>query len=175
MATSQPGRRGALKLVFAGCGAAIAVVVGAPIVAAFFDPARRRTVSHGEGASALGPLAALPIGEPQKRDIVSAGTDAWDRTDPKPIGAVWLVRRDATRVDAYSVACPHLGCAIGYDPASKRFVCPCHDSAFALADGARLKGPAPRGLDPLPVEIKDGEVRVTYLEFIQGITSRRKA
>lgn len=175
MSDDSPARRTVLKAIFGGLSALIAAAVGGPIAVAFFDPARRRTVTHGEGPTELAKLAELTIGEPRKRDVLSAGIDAWDRTDAKPVGAVWLVRRDAARVDAYSVVCPHLGCAIGFDPAKKTFICPCHDSAFALKDGSRLKGPAPRGLDPLPIEVKDGKVMVTYQEFIQGITSRRKA
>jgi len=175
MASEVPDRRGFLTTVFGALAAAIAAVVGAPVVVAFLYPSRHRTVTGGGEPGDFGKLADLPVGLPQKRDVVTAKTDAWDRTDPKPVGAVWLVRRETGQVDAYSAVCPHLGCAIGFDAGEKVFTCPCHESAFGLEDGRCLKGPAPRGLDPLPVEIKDGDVRVAYKQFIQGITSRRES
>lgn len=109
----------------------------------------------------------------RKLDVVSTTTDAWDRSEARPIGAIWLVRREVGRVYAYSATCPHLGCPIDHD--ERVFSCPCHVSALALADGERLEGPAPRGLDPLPVEVKDGRVFVTFKEFIIGIASRRES
>jgi menaquinol-cytochrome c reductase iron-sulfur subunit len=175
MSSRSSERRGFLKGVFGALAAAIAAVVGVPITVAFLDPSHRRTVTGGGGPRAFGKLADLPLGVPQRRDVVSGRQDAWDRSDPKPVGAIWLLRRDQSRVDAYSAVCPHLGCAIGYDGEKRAFTCPCHDSAFALDDGRRLKGPAPRGLDPLPVEIHEGKVLVTYEQFIQGIPAREKA
>lgn len=167
-------RRKLLERTFYLLSAAIASVVGAPIAIAFFDPARRKTVSGGADAGNYGKVSDLTPGVPRKMDVVGARIDAWDRTDPKPIGALWLVRGSDDRVSAFSGVCPHLGCPIGYDDSKRVFACPCHESAYAVADGARLKGPALRGLDPLPVEVRDGEVQVTYKRFVQGIASRRE-
>lgn len=172
---SEP-RRGFLKLAFGALSGLIGAAVGIPIVVAFLDPMRRKTVVGGEGTAApYGKLTDLPVGEPRKLNVVNTRTDVWDRSNPKPIGALWLVRRKDDRVDAYSVVCPHLGCPVGYDETKGEFACPCHDSGFSLQDGSRLKGPSPRGLDPLPVEIKDGTIYVTYKRFIQGISGRREA
>lgn len=154
----------------------ITAVVGGPIVAALLDPLRRETVTSGEGTAApYGKLTELPVGVPRRLEVISARRDAWNRSEPKPIGAFWLVRRNDDRVDAYSVVCPHLGCPVGYDSDQRVFACPCHESGFSVDDGSRLKGPAPRGLDPLPVEIRDGVVRVTYRRFVVGIPARREA
>lgn len=167
-------RRSFLKTVFAVISGALVAAIGGPIVVAFLDPVRRRTVKGG-GTMRVGKVADLPVGVPRRVDVIEARSDAWDRSDPKPIGAVWLVCRDRGHVDAYSGTCPHLGCAIGFNATTNQFVCPCHDSAFALADGERLKGPSPRGLDPLPVAVKDGEVEVEFKQFVQGISSRRES
>jgi menaquinol-cytochrome c reductase iron-sulfur subunit len=167
-------RRGFLQVLAGLVSAGLAAAVGIPIVGAFFDPEHRRTVTGGEDPQDYGKVTDLPVGTPRRVEVVATRVDAWDRAEAKPLGAIWLVRRDDTHVDAYTAACPHLGCAIDYDPAGKKFGCPCHDSAFALANGERLKGPSPRGLDPLPVEIKDGRVHVTLVRFIQGISSRQK-
>lgn len=173
MASEQ--RRSFLKWTFGIASAALAAVVGSPIVVAFLDPTYRRTVREGDGPIDCGRLEALPVGVPVRTEVVTTRVDAWDRSEPQPVGAVWLVRRDAGRVDAYCNVCPHLGCAVGFNSSKKVFECPCHESAFSLEDGARLKGPSPRGLDPLPVDIKNGSVVVTHKRFIQGITARKEA
>lgn len=48
---------------------------------------------------------------------------------------------EATSFVACSAICPHKGCKVVYEHDAKEFVCPCHDSRFAL-DGRVLKGPA---------------------------------
>jgi Rieske Fe-S protein len=88
------------------------------------------------------------------------------------LGAVWLRRGLDGRIAALSGTCPHLGCGVGPD-AKGGFACPCHDSAFA-ADGAYLKGPSPRGMDPLPVRVEGGRVLVRALRFETGTKARRK-
>lgn len=168
-------RRNVLKVTFGLLSGLMAAVVGGPIAVAFLDPMRRKTVVGGEGtAGDYGKVAELQVGVPKKVNVISTRTDAWDRSNPKPIGAIWLVRRSNDRVDAYSVVCPHLGCSVGYDAGKKVFACPCHESGFSLEDGSRLAGPSPRGLDPLPVEVKDGTIHVTYRRFIQNVRERRE-
>lgn len=172
----EAARRRFLKATFGVLSGLMAAIVGGPVIAAFLDPMRRKTVVGGDDVVGnYGKVADFEIGVPKKMNVISARTDAWDRSNPKPIGAVWLVRRSADHVAAYSVVCPHLGCPVGYDVTKKVFACPCHESAFSLEDGSRLKGPSPRGLDPLPVEIKDGAIHVTYKRFVQNIRERREA
>jgi menaquinol-cytochrome c reductase iron-sulfur subunit len=165
------------KFVTASFGivcAAGAAIVGVPSVAVFLAPAKKKTVTGATDSTADVDLDDLAVNEPRRLDIVGSGLDAWDRTDPHPIGAAWLVRRGDGRVQAYSATCPHLGCSLGYDARRRLFTCPCHDSAFSLADGARLVGPAPRGMDPLPVRVAGGKVSVIFKRFILGIPARRE-
>ena len=55
---------------------------------------------------------------------------------------------------AFSTRCSHRGCEV--EPTADRFVCPCHGSEYAL-DGAVLRGPAERPLEPFRVvETADG-------------------
>jgi nitrite reductase/ring-hydroxylating ferredoxin subunit len=56
--------------------------------------------------------------------------------------------RDAAGVYAVSRVCTHLGCIV--QPTPSGFDCPCHGSKFA-ADGAVIKGPAPKPLKWLAV------------------------
>lgn len=171
----EQDRRTALKVIFGAVSAALAAAVGLPLVRLFFAPTGRQTVRGGQGPHDFGAVSELPVDTPVKRDVVAVQRDAWDRSDPKPVGSVWLIRRDQERVDSFSTICPHLGCPTNFDAAGGVFSCPCHESGFSLETGEVLWGPAPRGLDPLPVEVEgDGTVRVTYQRFIIGITSRKK-
>ena len=167
-------RRRFLKVTCGALCGALATVIGGPVVVSFLAPDRLRTVTGGGEPIDYGKLADLPVGAPQHRDVVAETRDAWARSDPRVIGSIWLLRHDHG-VAAFSAVCPHLGCTVGFDGSKQEFVCPCHDSAFRKDDGAWLHGPAPRGLDPLPLEIKDGRVRVAYRRFVLGIKQRREA
>ncbi|MGH2773089.1 MAG: ubiquinol-cytochrome c reductase iron-sulfur subunit, partial [Actinomycetota bacterium] len=58
----------------------------------------------------------------------------------------------------FSKICTHAGCPVGlYQAESKELFCPCHQSTFAVLEGAKpTEGPATRPLPQLPVGI-DGE------------------
>ena len=66
--------------------------------------------------------------------------------------------RSAGGIVGYSAVCTHTGCDISdWDGGTRRFQCPCHDSQFDPADGARVVGgPAPRQLPALPLDLRDG-------------------
>jgi menaquinol-cytochrome c reductase iron-sulfur subunit len=64
----------------------------------------------------------------------------------------------------FSSICPHLGCKFNWNADAKRFICPCHNSQFDI-EGAKLSGPAPRGLDPLPLREKSGTAEVTWIQY----------
>ncbi len=58
---------------------------------------------------------------------------------------------------AYSKLCTHVGCPVGlYQADSGLLLCPCHQSTFAVLDGARpIFGPAARPLPQLPLGVND--------------------
>jgi rieske iron-sulfur protein len=63
---------------------------------------------------------------------------------------------------AYSGVCSHTGCDVtDWNDEFLRFQCPCHESQFDPADGARVVGgPAPWQLAALPLKDIDGAVGV---------------
>ena len=71
----------------------------------------------------------------------------------------------------FSSICPHLGCRYNWDVGANRFICPCHGSQFG-AQGDKLAGPAPRGLDPLPFRDKSGAAQVTWIQYKSGAPDR---
>lgn len=60
--------------------------------------------------------------------------------------AAW--RDDDGELHLHSAVCPHLGCVVHWNAAESSWDCPCHGSRFDPRDGARLNGPADRGLAP---------------------------
>ncbi|HVN70104.1 MAG TPA: ubiquinol-cytochrome c reductase iron-sulfur subunit [Candidatus Binatia bacterium] len=71
----------------------------------------------------------------------------------------------------FSPICPHLGCYYNWNDAQNRFMCPCHGSQYTF-DGTHVAGPAPRGLDPLPVRERSGTAEVTWIVY-QSNTPQR--
>ena len=74
-------------------------------------------------------------------------------------GRFYLVRLDDGGFLALSLRCTHLGCSINWEEDKKRFICPCHASAFEI-NGEVQNPPAPSALDYFPVIIQNGKVMV---------------
>ncbi|MGA9272777.1 MAG: ubiquinol-cytochrome c reductase iron-sulfur subunit [Candidatus Cybelea sp.] len=71
----------------------------------------------------------------------------------------------------FSPICPHLGCYYAWSDAQNRFMCPCHGSQYTF-DGTHIAGPAPRGLDPLPLRERNGNAEVTWIVYQSNIPQR---
>jgi Rieske Fe-S protein len=164
-------RRKALKVI-AGCAGTAAVAAGAvPAIALVAEPGQ----SAGAGPHPwirVARLDALELGHPTKANVIGAKVDAWERAPDERLGAVWLIRDSETAVRAYSVVCPHSGCAI--DLTDGRFYCPCHDSYWNVR-GHRESGPSPRDMDPIDVHLAEGWVLVRYERFRLGVSERTPA
>jgi len=74
-------------------------------------------------------------------------------------GQFYLARLEDGGFLALSRRCTHLGCTVPWDEKSKRFLCPCHASAFDER-GSVLSAPAPRPLDLYAVKIEGGIIKV---------------
>jgi menaquinol-cytochrome c reductase iron-sulfur subunit len=171
----RPSRRALGALVLGGCG-----IGGAGVLV----PAARLALGAG-GRPVFAPwvrtvrVEALGYGVPKRVPLVADRRDAWTLERAVELGAVWLLHAGAG-VKAWSVVCPHLGCAIARRPGSASgsasgdapggpgFSCPCHDSVFD-AEGRRVSGPSPRDLDELATRIDDvGYVFVEFRRFRPG-------
>lgn len=169
----DPDRRKFLKLATCGVGAGIGVAVGIPALSLVLDPAGRRTVTTPTEPIDLGDPARIGS-EWQRVDVIAPVVrDAWTSTQNVVLGAAWLRRRD--KVEALSAVCPHLGCAVGWQPTTNRFLCPCHDSEFSDTGERMGSGPAKRGLDPLPIEVRDGRLQLTWVRYKLDTSSREPA
>ncbi len=153
-------------------GVALAVPLGTG-VQVWLQPLR---APRGAGAwSRVTRLTALPADGVPRRFLVSAEqVNAWTRLPRRPVGAVYLRRTGESQVQALHATCPHAGCPVEYTPARSGFLCPCHNSTFAV-DGSvnDPASPSPRGLDTLEVEIRGGdEVWVRFQNFRAGVREK---
>jgi len=172
---AQPERRDFLAKSAAVCLGTITVLIPAGAgIATMLDPLRRKAT-----AGTFVPvttLSALPEdGTPRRFEIIADRVDAWNKFPQVPIGAIYLRRIGTEQVEALNVTCPHAGCPVEYKPASHFFLCPCHDSRFNLNGSlvAGAKSPSPRGMDTLPVEVRNGaEVWVKFENFEAGTAKK---
>src|ERR1044072_26411 len=118
------------------------------------------------------------------RPRLSAPTNQWldvasvsELTGPQPIAkkvlaehvSGWVITNEEHNVfvlpaknhEGVVRICSHEGCELSWEQTRNRFSCPCHASFFA-ADGSRLSGPAPHGLNVLPTRVQDGKLQVQY-------------
>jgi nitrite reductase/ring-hydroxylating ferredoxin subunit len=79
----------------------------------------------------------------------------------EPLAAI----RKGDRVYVYINRCPHVGAPLDWQPGKfltrdKELIqCTAHGALFMIEDGACVIGPCMgRGLDPVPVEVRDGAV-----------------
>ncbi len=145
-------RRGFFRWLAVAIGAA-ALAEAAWVVVDFLRPRSRRAGGADAEIFVAGPVDRFAEGS------VTAF----------PAGKFYLVRLGDGGFLAVSRRCTHLGCTVPWVDEERRFVCPCHSSAFDLR-GVVLSPPAPRPLDVYPVRIENRIVKVET-----GRTLRRRA
>jgi menaquinol-cytochrome c reductase iron-sulfur subunit len=176
MAADPPDRRRVLKLATCAAGGGIGAATLGPIARFLGDPAGRVTVTSPTTPLDVGDAGLVRVGGPPVRvDVVAPLVrDGWSSAQQVVLGAAWLRRTGPETVEALSAVCPHLGCAVAWDGEHQRYVCPCHKSLFG-PDGGLLEGESPRGLDPLPIEVKGGRLQLTWQRFRIGASTRELA
>ena len=72
---------------------------------------------------------------------------------------------------AYSKICTHVGCPVAlYEETTHHILCPCHQSTFQAAEGARvIFGPAARPLPQLPLGTDSEGYLVALSDFTQPV------
>ncbi|WP_238014595.1 Rieske (2Fe-2S) protein [Dactylosporangium sp. AC04546] len=133
----------------------------------------RRALFVGLGATGfLAACSAAPAAPPPAADAASdaaskpssaAAVPALADVAAVPVGGgtvvdgVLVVQPEAGVFKAFDAACPHNGVKVTA-PEQGVATCPAHKSTFAIKDGARLSGPATRGLTEIPVQVRDGRI-----------------
>ena len=123
-----------------------------PTPAATASASHRATAKPGKvpRGTAVGLASDVPVGQ------------AASFTDPATGDPSIVIRPDSGTFVAFDAVCPHAGCTVGYDPAAKVIVCPCHGSQFNASTGAVEVGPASTGLKKLGIaKGPNGQLYVT--------------
>jgi Rieske Fe-S protein len=146
-------RRSFLGLLPLGVLAGVVASIGG----AAFRFLRPRLSAPSEQWLDVAPVSELKGPQPLAKKIVAEQVSGWAVTTEEH--NVFVLPEKNNQV--LSTICPHAGCEVAWEPSMNRFACPCHESHFA-ADGSRLSGPSPRGLDALPARVQDGKLQVQY-------------
>jgi menaquinol-cytochrome c reductase iron-sulfur subunit len=179
-ASADPVRRGVLySLTAAVVGAAAGLLPVIPGAAFVLDPLLRKkkkdsSAGADDGFVSITSMAAVPVdGTPRAFPVIMDLQDAWNKFPKTEVGSVFLSKQPDGSLKCFNTSCPHLGCTINYLEKSKQFVCPCHASSFKL-DGERNNLVPPRSMDPLAVEVRNGdEVWVKFETFRAGTADRK--
>jgi menaquinol-cytochrome c reductase iron-sulfur subunit len=162
------GRRRFLEIVVGLFTSLIGIAMAVPFLGSIIGSSTR---SRKDLFSRTVPLSGLPYDSPVDVAYQQMTSDGFLRGET--VRHVWAVKKSATDVTVFSPICPHLGCRYDWDPADRLFKCPCHGSIFRM-DGTVVAGPAPRPLDTLPVEIKQGALYVEWEQFQAGIPEKKQ-
>ncbi|MEV4131744.1 Rieske (2Fe-2S) protein [Dactylosporangium sp. NPDC049742] len=136
--------------------------------------AGRRALLAGAGATALlaacgsepassGAAAAPATSAPPAEGTAPAPAASLASTAEIPVGGgevvgdVLIVQPVAGTFKAYNAACPHKGVKVTA-PKDGVATCPAHNSTFAIADGARMSGPATTGLKEIAIKVDAGRI-----------------
>ncbi|MGN8245352.1 Rieske 2Fe-2S domain-containing protein [Cellulomonas soli] len=193
-ADSGIGRRGVLKGALASALALFPLTIVIPLIGNVgedWDVSKFKHTLWKKNTR----LAIDPSGRPIKAADVTIGSvfhvipedlhEAEHPLDEKAKAVVLLVRLDPRdlkeaedRKDwsyegivAYSKICTHVGCPVAlYEQQTHHLLCPCHQSTFDVADGAKVVfGPAKRPLPQLPITVDDEGYLVAQSDFHEPI------
>ncbi|MCL1869554.1 MAG: Rieske 2Fe-2S domain-containing protein [Promicromonosporaceae bacterium] len=189
-------RRGVLKGAMVGALALFPLTVAVPLISSVggdWNVSKFRHTLWKKGVR----LATDPEGRPLKAADLTVGSVAhiipdvpasfrqseeWISEKAKAI--VLLVRlnpedirseqRKGASYDgivAYSKVCTHVGCPVAlYEQQTHHLLCPCHQSTFDIADGAKVVfGPARRPLPQLPITVDDEGYLVAEDDFSEPV------
>ena len=135
-----------------------------------------------------------PSGTPIKAADVTIGSvfhvipegldEAEHPLDEKAKAVVLLIRLDPADLNrgqdrkgwsfdgiiAYSKICTHVGCPVAlYEQQTHHLLCPCHQSTFDVANGAKvIFGPAKRPLPQLPIAVDDEGYIIAQSDFTRA-------
>jgi cytochrome b6-f complex iron-sulfur subunit len=141
--TIPESRRTFIKKVWAGLGVLAGIEFTAVIFGFLFSGKANKNVYIPKQMIEAGPVNSF---QPNSVTVFRGGR-------------FYLTRLEDGGFIANSIRCTHLGCSIEWEEDKKRFICPCHSSAFEM-NGDVKNPPAPKALDYYPVIIENGMIKV---------------
>src|SRR3954471_20366169 len=145
MEDMTPSRRRFLSRMSIALSAAVAAVVGVPVVGFLLSPLTRKVPRQWR---AVGQAELFKVGETVSVTFDDASPLPWSGVTART--AAWVRREDAETFTAFAVNCTHLGCPVRWLPNAGLFLCPCHGGVYN-GDGSVAAGPPPRPPPPHPL------------------------
>ncbi|ROS73019.1 ubiquinol-cytochrome c reductase iron-sulfur subunit [Cellulomonas sp. PhB143] len=190
-------RRGMLKGAALSALALFPLTIAVPLVSSVGGDWNVSKLRHTRWEKGMR-LATDPTGRPIKASDVTIGSvfhvipdvsekerSSGEWLSEKAKAVVLLIRldpRDLHEADdrkgwsydgivAYSKICTHVGCPVAlYEQQTHHLLCPCHQSTFDVADGAKVVfGPAHRPLPQLPITVDDDGYLVAQSDFHEPV------
>ena len=166
--SSAAGRRSFLGVLLGMGSACVGALLSVPLVRfAIFPLIRETTDTKWAPLGALNDFSSLT--DPAMRTVQIEQLDGWRRAISER--AVYITKDPQGQVQVLSSVCPHLGCTVPWNREKKQFACPCHNAIFSL-DGARIAGPALRGMDTLESKVEEGQLQVRFQYFRQLVATK---
>jgi menaquinol-cytochrome c reductase iron-sulfur subunit len=165
---TEPTRRSYIGWLTGLCTAGVSAVLAVPLIRFSLYPLRAKTTEvKWSDVGPVGDLASLTT--PVQRSLTVEQVDGWRKAISEKV--VYVTKNPQGQLDVLSAVCPHLGCSVQWRATKQQFICPCHGAVFS-PDGARLGGPAPRGMDTLQSQIQNGHLMVKYQYFRQLVPTK---
>lgn len=165
---SGASRRSYIGWLMGLCTAGVGAVLAVPLIRFSLYPLRAKTTEVKW--SDVGPISDLTsVTTPVQRSLTVEQVDGWRKAISEKI--VYVTKNPQGQLEVLSAVCPHLGCLVQWQGSKQEFACPCHGAVFS-PDGARLGGPAPRGMDSLESEVQNGRLMVRYRYFRQLVPTK---
>ncbi|GAA2891046.1 Rieske 2Fe-2S domain-containing protein [Streptosporangium fragile] len=114
-----------------------------------------------------GILSVVPEGYEHDLNALAKATLILIKLRPEEIKSGTNLNWTHDGIIAYSKICTHVGCpAALYEQSTHHILCPCHQSTFDAADGAKVVfGPAARPLPQLPISVDNEGYLVATGDF----------
>jgi len=156
---AQPGIQGITRRRFYigaiyGLWAIISAALSLPALFYLLFPPKARKENEWVEA---GDISKIAPDSPVEMSFRRNRVDGWKVISEK--STAWVVKHADNSVVAFGPQCTHLGCAYHWEEGKNEFLCPCHNSVFAV-DGRVISGPAPRPLDHYDVKVQGSKLLI---------------
>lgn len=146
--STPPERRRFLRILVGGSAAVIAAITAIPGIGLLLAPVLSRSRGRKHKVIFQNPA------DLRSTSFVAARYEGQEETAP----GIFVRLAGPQHVVLYS-RCTHAACSVTWQPAEKKFVCPCHGGRFDV-NGTNISGPPPRPLERLAASMQGGELFV---------------
>ncbi|MGH9326104.1 MAG: ubiquinol-cytochrome c reductase iron-sulfur subunit [Terriglobia bacterium] len=164
-----PERRQFLGWLLGAGALVVGVLLCVPLVRLVLYPLFAK--SGASVWSDLGPLDQYnSLASPVRRVLKIQYIDGWRQTVSQKV--VYVTKSPQGKLRVLTAVCPHMGCEVGWNPQLDEFKCPCHGGTFKPS-GQYVSGPPPRGMDGLPLTVRNGHLMVRY-EYFRNLVPKQE-